>query len=261
MLLPSATERANLRLKDCGQRLVWAILQLQAGLYANPAIKANTALGIKAVPAGKGMVLDSPTKPTTQFKNDVLISRIASAEAMQWSANALYFGGVELWMPLAPGLMAQGLDFGLCVQELSTERVIPLSNPATDGDPIPDNSVSTTVEQYLVEQYREFLANAQPIALEANFQVGDNALITGIADLAEDFRYRGIDYEQGWKTQNIPILKLFMPSIPTIPTARTATEVTEWETTKEGSNYSFNPYQYCSLGNYIAYRDALPITP
>jgi hypothetical protein len=255
MKLPSATERAALKLADPAQRLVWGLLQLWAGMYANPAI-ANTTQGIKAIATGSGIKLNTPTKPLFAPRYDKLSDRMGLG-GMEGTPTVNALDIYTAWIPLEPALIAQGLDFQLCAAEVTAEKIVPITPPTT-GDPIPDNSTSTTIEQYIIEQYRAYLDNAIPVSNSANFPLGDSFLMVDENTHYEEFENRFIDWNQGDTWQTIPVLKLRMPLIPVIPTTKTETEVTGW---LGDASSKINPYNYCSLGNYLAFRDALTLTP
>lgn len=142
MKLPSAADRANLRLDSAAQRLFWATTQLLGAAAPSPAVKATA------------------TRPSQPAKAGIDPNITKKWSGVHWNVGEIreeWLKGYNctVGMPLNMSLVARGCELRDCVYSLVPDTVScePLVNMSTVGDPIPDNSTADTLESYIVEQW------------------------------------------------------------------------------------------------------------
>lgn len=151
MKLPSASIRASLRLANPAQRYAWAVESLYAALTPSPAVVADLTFGIPAKPITRGLVATSIIGSVTTNRTDVL--------------NYPNFLQSRIYLPFNLVQNKRGVPLIFCVTELSTEVYQSYVGTVTPGEPIPDNSIMKTFEQYLVEQLSIIIATTPNIDL------------------------------------------------------------------------------------------------
>lgn len=144
MKLPDATVRAALRLANPAQRFTWAAQQLYAACFPSPAVIAVPTNDVPAKPlANRGAIL-----PLNLLTSEM----ISNLGATEYSA--------KFYIPLNYAQYSRGGRLSRSMGELSTDAVLPYVGLLPAGDPIPDNSLALTVEQYLFEQVSLLMAEA-----------------------------------------------------------------------------------------------------
>lgn len=156
MLLPLPSVRAALRLDTPEKRFAWAAEQLYGSLVASPAVAVDAPLGIPVKTAIKGIA--DPTKnPFATW-----------AGFMKASSSGTDFDSYFM-LPFDMAQHLRGVSLLRCIGQLTPDVCLPYVGTVVAGDPIPDNSVSKTVEQYLVEQ-----AAAIIVAAGGTFNFSEN---------------------------------------------------------------------------------------
>jgi hypothetical protein len=257
MLLPSPAVRASYKLKDAAQRLLWGLMLLESGLYKTPASAAIPALGIPAIAAKPGILPDFR-------KESVLDTGLAP----------LFLKGVSIpfqsiSIPLNSALVATGLPLNLCTTEI-TKSVPTLLNSSlipADSAAIPDGSLQTTVEGYIVEQYLLMRADAwthKDVSFSSEYNVGYNPGFSPEYSWKADWDEFLTD-EYQYVAQNCIRLN---GKFARVPIAKNAAGVaTGWagyaieESAIGIAGFSaINPYQVCTITNYLAAKEALTAT-
>ena len=176
MLLPSAAVRAALKLNTPEKRYAWAAEQLFGSLVASPAVVADTALGVPAKAAIKGIA--EPKSPIANW------SRFFDA-----TGTFNYFSSY-FYLPFDIAQYNRGVPLLRCIGQLTADTCLPYIGTVPAGDPILDNATSKTVEQYLVEQAANIIA-----AAGANFNFSDNTFkIAKDSYQVGEFEHRLVHY-------------------------------------------------------------------
>jgi hypothetical protein len=142
MKLPSATDRANLKLNDCGQRLLWALAQYFGALTPNPAVAANIPAGIASSAGNRGVVPDI-FKSFPNFPNQC-----------GWLGQYRLGYRFEVRLLVDASQFARNQDAIKCLKDLSLDPIEPMLGIPSSGTAIADNSTAVTIEQYILEQWR-----------------------------------------------------------------------------------------------------------
>lgn len=257
MLLPVPAVRASLKLKDAAQRLLWALMLLESGLYKTPASAAIPALGIPAIAAKPGILPD--------FRKEL---------ALETGLAPLFLRGVsiqfqQLSIPLNSALVATGLPLNLCTTEItkSAPTLLATSLIPVDGEAIPDGSLQTTVEGYIVEQFLLMRSDAyqnRSADFSSEYYCGYNSGFPfnygwrAVWDefLTDDYQYVAQNcIQMAGKFARIPTAK----NVAGVASAWLGYAIEESAIGIAGSS-AINPYQVCTITNYLAAKAALTAT-
>jgi hypothetical protein len=254
MLLPVPTVRASYKLKDAAQRLLWALMTLESGLYKTPASAAIPALNIPAIAAKPGILPD--------FRKELALD--TGLAPLFLKGVSISFSGLSI--PLNSALVATGLPLNLCTTEItkSVPTLLTTSLIPVDGAAIPDGSLQTTVEGYIVEQFLLMRADAymhRNVSFSSEYNVGYNPGFSYEYNWEADWNSFSTDDYQ-YVAQNCIQMTGKFARIPTAKNAAGVANAWAGYAIEESAigiagSSAINPYQVCTITNYLAAKEAL----
>jgi hypothetical protein len=258
MQLPSAATRSALKLKDSAQRLIYATMLLEQGLWAHPAIGDNPAQNIAKRTARRGLKAEYVVNPDKKQAYGLVWSvGLESLDVTGWD-----WIKVDARLPYIPSLRGQGHPLLNCIGTITDDAPLPLVIPVPEGENIEDNSLSTTVEQYWFEQYLAFREDAKSHENNPLGQLADATQWQYKTQFASEYSAKAKVDDQNVDDYNYRVYPIVLCEckIPRIPLSKgTDGLVNSWKgkIASTGDIPTYSPYDVCTATNFYAYKAAL----